>query len=587
MQLFLLLLLSPAVIAFLVLITPSQKFRFGFVTLNLLILWTLTYFLVQEPTEMLFYFAQPLKQLIIIADVLLLLYFLWQGKQFKHMLVALLALSQLLLYLYIESTLSHTAHPDLLIDQLSKTMFLIINIVGSVIILYAVKYIASEPVSDLKKRLFILYLLLFLPIMNLIVAANDLLLFFFLFEMTTLASYLLIAYRADETSRANALKALWMNQIGGIVILIGALIFIRTLHTTYFDTIAALQGGGLLFGIAFVSMAALVKGASIPFDRWLIGAMVAPTPVSAMLHSATMVKIAPYMIIKFAPLIAGTLLGDSILILGGFIFATASYLALAKDQLKEVLGYSTIALLALMMSMAALGTQQALFIATVLMLFHALSKALLFLSAGVVEKLHHAKSIGQMKGLVSQNPVIVTFLLIGFISLSLPPFGLFMGKLLALEHLTELLSLKPYLILPLLTLIIGSAIMVLLYFKIASALLQHNETRQETVASLGFTYTLTLSVLALLLAALTLWFFSIYRAGSLYYLALPLLLLLFLPWVKYRLERFDKSRTYHCGEVNNFNAALLYFSPPQSLSRLIPLLFTLGFAFIAVSGGLS
>jgi ech hydrogenase subunit A len=187
-------------------------------------------------------------------------------------------------------------------------------------------------------------------------------------------------------------------------------------------------------------MAALVKGASLPFEGWLLGAMVAPTPVSAMLHSATMVKIAPYLILKLSPALALSVVGGIISVIGALVFVSASYLALSRSMFKEVLGYSTVALLGLMMALAAVGTSESIALAMALMLFHALSKALLFLSAGALERLHHAKEIGDMKGMVERSPKTVGFILFGFMSLTLPPFGLFMGKMFAIESVASLLD---------------------------------------------------------------------------------------------------------------------------------------------------
>ncbi|WP_373015752.1 proton-conducting transporter membrane subunit, partial [Sulfuricurvum sp.] len=217
--------------------------------------------------------------------------------------------------------------------------------------------------------------------------------------MTTLASYLLIAFRDDEISRTNALRALWMNQIGGVVILLGTLVAIYGFDTVMLDALVQNSGGMLLLSVALLSMAALVKGASIPFDGWLLGAMVAPTPVSAMLHSATMVKIAPYLILKLAPAWAETTLGDTFSAIGALVFVAASYLALSRSVFKEILGYSTVALLGLMMALAAIGTTESMALATVLMVFHALSKALLFLAAGVLEKRYHLKNVEDMAGI--------------------------------------------------------------------------------------------------------------------------------------------------------------------------------------------
>jgi ech hydrogenase subunit A len=135
--------------------------------------------------------------------------------------------------------------------------------------------------------------------------------------------------------------------------------------------------------------------------------------------------------------------GWLISIIGALVFVAASYLALSRSVLKEILGYSTVALLGLMMALAAIGTQESMNLAMALMLFHALSKALLFLSAGVLERAHHAKNIEDMKGMVVSSPKTVGFILFGFVSLTLPPFGLFMGKLFAISSIASLLKEHP------------------------------------------------------------------------------------------------------------------------------------------------
>ncbi|MDP3291547.1 MAG: proton-conducting transporter membrane subunit, partial [Sulfuricurvum sp.] len=451
-----------------------------------------------------------------------------------------------------------------------------------------VKYMEDEPASPLKKRLFVGGLLVFLSVMNLIVIANSILLFFFLFEMTTLASYLLIAFRDDEVSRANALKALWMNQIGGVVILLGALVAIIGFKTVMFDTLLQSSGGMVLFSIALLSMAALVKGASIPFEGWLLGAMVAPTPVSAMLHSATMVKIAPYLILKLAPALAVSMVGGIISIIGALVFVAASYLALSRSVLKEILGYSTVALLGLMMALAAIGTQESMNLALALMLFHALSKALLFLSAGVLERLHHAKDIADMKGMVTRSPKTVGFILFGFVSLTLPPFGLFMGKLFAISSIASLLKDHPSNLIILLSLIVGSALMVLLYFKVASALLSAPcdvEASEAIAIPNGFNVPLVLLSFFIVIGALG--YIMMQHNIFVVLLALPMLFVFALPSLIRRMDRYDRSQPYHCGEKEPFDAALVYYEPSNKVQLLLYWGFGILFVAVAMVGALS
>jgi ech hydrogenase subunit A len=589
MELIALLIFSPIIAAPFMIASRSRTSQYFVATVTFLIGSLLSVSLFLTPPFLHVYsFSFALERALLIADLLLLLFFVYQGYRFKDKKVAGLALLQLLLYGLAEAASGGSGGTSLLVDKLSTVMFLIINVVGGIIVLYAVWYMRDEAMSSLKKRLFVVYLLLFLSVMNTLVVANSLLLFFFLFEMTTLASYLLIAFRDDIVSRTNALRALWMNQVGGVLILLALLIAVMQLGTVYIDVLMSRSGGYLLFAVSLLSMAAFVKGAAMPFDSWLLGAMVAPTPVSAMLHSATMVKIAPFVILKFAPLLAGTLLGGTIAVSGALVFVAASYFALSKEIFKEILGYSTIALLGLMMSMAALGTQAGEQIAMVLIVFHALSKALLFLAAGVLEKVHHLKSIESMKGLTERAPKSVAFIIFGFMTLVLPPFGLFMGKLFALQAISENLMRSPWQVIVLLGVVVGSVLLTLLYFKVASALLSKGsdvDIGQEE--KLPVTAVLPLAVLTLLILSASLWLFAVQSTLSLFYLLVPALLLGVIVWLSRRLGRFDRTAVYHCGEKESFDAALFYYDMGASTRRGVYWFFGLLFAGVALAGALS
>jgi len=241
-----------------------------------------------------------LKMVFVGLDFLLLGYFLYQGKQRKDLKISLLALTQLLLFIYLLS-FDVTNKADILVDRLSIFMFSFINFVGGIITIYAVGYMKSENMSDDRKKLFISLLVTFLAVMNFIVSVDNIELFFLAFETTTLFSYLLIGYRKDEISIKNSSLALWMNQIGGVFILIALIYLAKNHQTYYFSSFETL--GAVLIPLSFLMLSGFVKGAFMPFDRWLLGAMVAPTPVSAILHSSTMVKIAPYIALKLSPFI--------------------------------------------------------------------------------------------------------------------------------------------------------------------------------------------------------------------------------------------------------------------------------------------
>lgn len=525
---------------------------------------------------------------VIFADILLLFYFINQGRVYSDNKVLGLGILQLILYGWAEMALPSSSTSSIVIDELSKMMFLIINTVGGIIIMYAVKYISYEKMADFRKRLFLAYLFIFLSIMNALVMVNSILMFFFLFEMTTLASYLLIGFRKDELSQKNALRALWMNQIGGMVILFGALVAIMLFDTVAFDHLLSSSGGYLLFAVALLSMAAFVKGAAMPFDSWLLGAMVAPTPVSAMLHSATMVKIAPFMILKFAPVLAGTLLGGMVSVYGVLVFVAASYVALSKDIFKEILGYSTIALLGLMMSLAAIGTETSQKIVIVLILFHAFSKALLFLAAGVLEKEQDMKSIESMKGLLQRAPKSVFFVIFGFMTLVLPPFGLFIGKVFALQAVSETMMHSPWQIIVLLAVIIGSVLLSLLYFKVVSALLaKESDIKPTEIENLPIGFSVPLILLSGMIVSASIWLFKTQSGLPFFYLLIPVALLVLIPWFYRKLERFDRTVEYHCGEKETFDAALFYFDTTALVKRRVYWFFGLLFVAVAFVGMVS
>ncbi len=400
-----------------------------------------------------------------VYDYGLLLYFLYQGIKFRDFLVTVLALFQLFLLTWILLIMPESSVPDFYVDRLSAFMFLIVSTVGTLICIYATKYMEQENLE--RENRFVAILLWFLGVMNLAVSVNNIEWFFALFETTTLASYILIRFRWDEVSIKNALRALWMNQIGGIAILLGLLFGIKYYSFTHFTQFLSLSGKPaiVMIPLGFLAVSALVKGAQMPFHRWLLGAMVAPTPVSAILHSATMVKIAPYLILRLSPVIKGTLLAKLLIITTGFVFVGAGLLALTQENFKKILAYSTISLLGLMMLTASMGSSMAILASLTLILFHAVVKALLFMEAGVMEKLFKAKYIEDIRRLVERAPITVAFTSIGFMSMTIVPYGIFVSKWMAIEEASNFLSHGAY-VGSIIFMATGGVILALLYFKV-------------------------------------------------------------------------------------------------------------------------
>ena len=520
--------------------------------------------------------------LFILLDVVVLIYFLWQGIITKNLLVKLFTTLQIILYATVVFLSPKFIFNDILVDQISSFMYLVINIVGGIIIIYALKYIESEDFSRFKKNSFIAILFFFLSVMNFIVSTNNLEIFFLLFELTTLCSYVLIGFRGDAVSTQNAQRALWMNQIGGVAILVALLFSISQYQSVYFDALIQNVDEVYLLPVVLLAIAAFVKGATVPFDKWLLGAMVAPTPVSAILHSATMVKIAPYLMLKLAPAMSG-FVSLTITLIGTFVFFTASLLALSKNYFKEILAYSTIALLALMMALAAIGTPEAITACLTLLVFHAISKALLFLQAGILEKSFQLKYVNDIDGLINHSPLVVFFIIVGFASLTLPPFGAFIGKFLAIESMAGEIVNNPLYALSLIFLALGSVFLTLLYFKVVTKLFAKDVDSQVEQLTISKFYIIPSFLLLFLLIVGIDVSLELELLNSLE-IMVPLILMGIIPLLFATLlfRKAHRVKEYHCGEKDDVVLNMYYFQMSHKVQKYINIVAIVGMLTLIV-----
>ena len=538
-------------------------------------------------------------QVVTAADIVLLLFFAHVAIRRKSVLVGLLTAAQLTasLYLIKNDTLESTF--QLSIDKLSCFMFLLINVISGIIAVFSLKYIDEEECSAFRKKYFLSILFWFIAVMNLLVSSDNLEYFFLFFELTTLASFLLIAFRKDDTSIKNALTALWMNQIGGLVIL-GAIFFIQFNgygEITFSNLLKHSTASAVLMPLTLLSIAALIKGAQMPFSRWLLGAMVAPTPVSALLHSSTMVKIAPFMILRLSPALKDTPIAWMIVVLTGFVFAASAVVALSQDNFKRILAHSTIALLALMIMMAAVGTPVTVIAALTLILFHGISKCMLFLNAGVLERVFHFKRTSDMDRLAESGPFTSLVLTFGFMSLLLPPFGAFIGKWFSIETIGAIATNQKIVgALVIVMLAFGGAVFSLLYFKVLGLLIartgKKDQFRLEKESSLYIVPIFILLVLiiggALGLPFLMTGYFSPVASDilrmpvvtriegwgihveSMRLPIIPMLVaFLLLPTaialgMFIKLRNVDRVKEYACGEKIDYSFSALYFSTDKA-----------------------
>ena len=327
------------------------------------------------------------------------------------------------------------------IDQLSLLMLMIITGVGSLIHIYSIGYMHHD--SGFGK--FFAYLNLFLFFMLLLVLGSNYVIMFIGWEGVGLCSYLLIGFWNKNTNYNNAArKAFIMNRVGDLGFLLGIFTIIATFGSVEYSEVFSKAAAGFQVGdpvmitiTLFLFVGAMGKSAQIPLYTWLPDAMAGPTPVSALIHAATMVTAGIYMVIRsnvLYSLAPSTL--EIVGIIGGATALFAASIGLLQNDIKKVLAYSTVSQLGYMfMGLGAMAYSASMFH----VITHAFFKALLFLGAGsVIHAMSDEQDIRSMGGLRKKLPVTFLTFLIATIAISgIPPFAGFFSKDEILAHIFE------------------------------------------------------------------------------------------------------------------------------------------------------
>ena len=443
-QLLLFLILGPLITAFFMLLVRKEQERNWIVKLSALGIGAVTVMLLvtlgDKGTLYYSFSAESIGLLMFLIEMVIAVFILYLGIKYKNYLVISLILIQSALMLYFEVFYAHTIDVkySLFIDQFSIIMALIIGIIGSLICVYALGYMKDfhEHHKELpdRRNIFFFVMFVFLSAMFGLVFSNNLLWVLFFWEITTLCSFLLIGYTKTEEATNNAFTALWMNMLGGVAFVI-AILYLATQAGGIMGLGEVLASGKaiVLIPVVLIGFAGLTKAAQLPFSSWLVGAMVAPTPVSALLHSSTMVKAGVYILVRLAPIFQATFSGYVLAFIGALTFLLASAIAISQSNAKRVLAYSTIANLGLIVACAGIGTSEAIWAAILLIIFHAISKSLLFLSVGTVEHRIESRDIEDMNGLIMRMPKIAAVMVIGIAGMFLAPFGMLISKWAAIQ----------------------------------------------------------------------------------------------------------------------------------------------------------
>jgi multicomponent Na+:H+ antiporter subunit A len=317
-------------------------------------------------------------------------------------------------------------------DGLGLLFALLISGIGCLVTLYGSGYLHGH--ADLGR--FYLWLFIFMAAMLGVVLADNLILLFIFWELTSLSSFILIGFKHDEQrSRDAALQALLVTGLGGLIMLAGFILIGETGGTyeisNLLSNIEPIRSSRLyLPALILVLIGAFTKSAQFPFHFWLPNAMEAPTPVSAYLHSATMVKAGIYLLARLNPVLGGTQAWQSIVgLIGAATLLTGAYLALSQTDLKRLLAYSTIAALGTMTMLIGFGDSLAIKAALAYLFAHALYKGALFMVAGAIDHEAGTRDIRLLGGLSHKMPFTAAAAAFAALSMAgIPPLFGFISK---------------------------------------------------------------------------------------------------------------------------------------------------------------
>lgn len=343
---------------------------------------------------------------------------------------------------------------DVYIDGLGLLFAILISGIGALVVLYSIGYLSK----DEKLGNFYVYLLIFMTAMLGVVLSDNILMLYFFWELTSISSFLLIAFWfTKEKSIYGAQKSMLITFFGGFMML-GGFIILHLITDTFsiremIANVDLIMASPLTpLAVVLVLLGAFTKSAQFPFYIWLPDAMEAPTPVSAYLHSATMVKAGLYLVARFTPVFAFSELWVwLILVIGLVTLFWASFNAIKQDDLKAILAYSTVSQLGLIMSLLGVGAlavstganEQIFTVAVVAAVFHIINhatfKGALFMVAGILDHETGTRSMKKLGGLMTLMPITFTMTLVTALSMAgIPPFNGFLSKELFLGAMFEI-----------------------------------------------------------------------------------------------------------------------------------------------------
>ncbi len=323
------------------------------------------------------------------------------------------------------------------LDGLSLLFLLLVTGIGTLILIYSGYYMQKYALKDR----FYMYLLIFMAAMMGLVLTGNLVTMFLFWELTSISSFMLIGFfHEKDESRFASLQALLITTFGGLALITG-IILINSI-TGSFELTYLLSNPEMLKSsplylavLLLIAAGAFTKSAQFPFHFWLPGAMAGPSPVSAFLHSATMVKAGVYLLMRLSPVLGGTPEWKILLTVTGVVtMFVGAYFSLTQTDLKRILAYTTVSALGTLILMVGIDTEPSIKAAIIFLVVHSLYKGSLFMVAGAIDKTTGTRDMNLLGGLSKTMPYTTIVALLALFSMAgLPPMIGFIGKELIYE----------------------------------------------------------------------------------------------------------------------------------------------------------
>lgn len=323
------------------------------------------------------------------------------------------------------------------LDGLSLLFLLLITGIGTLILIYSGYYMKKYALKDR----FYMYLMVFMAAMMGLVLTSNLVTMFLFWELTSISSFMLIGFfHEKDESRYASMQALLITTFGGLALMAGIVLINQvtgSYEITYLLSNPEVIRSSPMYLVILLLLAtgAFTKSAQFPFHFWLPGAMAGPSPVSAFLHSATMVKAGVYLLMRLSPVLGGTSEWSFLLTVVGVItMFVGAYFSLTQTDLKRILAYTTVSALGTLVLMTGIDTAASIKAAIVFLVVHSLYKGALFMVAGSVDKTTGTRDLTKLGGLRSTMPYTTAVALVALFSMAgLPPMLGFIGKELIYE----------------------------------------------------------------------------------------------------------------------------------------------------------